>query len=127
MAEAVLDASAALAFLRNEPGAAEVAAIANRAIMSCANASEVMGKLIARGSSADDAARVLDLIPCVIVGIDIETGIEAGRLATITTPRGLSLGDRLCIALARRAGLPVLTADRPWAELDLGGDVRLIR
>ncbi|MBS0296316.1 MAG: type II toxin-antitoxin system VapC family toxin [Proteobacteria bacterium] len=127
MAEAVLDASAALAFLRNEPGAEVVAAIASRAIMSCANAAEVIGKLIARGATAEDAARALDLVPCVIVGIDVEMGLAAGRLASRTIPRGLSLGDRLCIALAQREGLPVLTTDRPWAELDLGVDVRLIR
>jgi len=38
-----------------------------------------------------------------------------------------SLGDRVCLALARRRGLPVLTTDKPWADLDLGIEVRLIR
>ncbi len=42
-------------------------------------------------------------------------------------PRGLSLGDRICLALAEREGLPVYTADPHWADLPLGIDIRVIR
>ena len=43
-----------------------------------------------------------------------------GLLAPLTKPFGLSLADRACLVLARRLGLPVVTADRAWAKLDLG-------
>ena len=39
----------------------------------------------------------------------------------------LSFGDRACLALARRLGLPALTAERAWAELDLGIPVEVFR
>ena len=41
--------------------------------------------------------------------------------------KGLSLGDRACLALASLTGRIVVTADRVWPELDLGIDIRLIR
>lgn len=44
-----------------------------------------------------------------------------------TKPFGLSLGDRACLALGMKMNLPVLTADRAWAKLDLGVQVNLLR
>jgi len=38
----------------------------------------------------------------------------AGRLRAVTTDHGLSLGDRFCLALAQRDGLPVWTSDQSW-------------
>lgn len=32
-----------------------------------------------------------------------------------------------CLALARRLGAPVYTADREWSGVDVGADVRMIR
>jgi ribonuclease VapC len=36
-------------------------------------------------------------------------------------PRGLSVGDRACIALAQRLRLPAITAEREWTRLDIAG------
>ena len=50
-------------------------------------------------------------------------------MRTLTDRIGLSLGDRFCLALARRTGLAALTADRAWSEVAeaLGIAVTLIR
>lgn len=40
---------------------------------------------------------------------------------------GLSLGDRACLALARQANLPALTADQAWVELRIGVEIRALR
>ena len=53
--------------------------------------------------------------------------LEAGWLRTVTRAAGLSLGDRACLALARREALPVVTADRAWQQLALDVPVELIR
>jgi len=53
--------------------------------------------------------------------------MEIARLRRLTRTRGLSICDRACLALAKRLGLPVVTADREWVSLDLGVVVTLIR
>lgn len=47
------------------------------------------------------------------------TEADAERAAGLWTPTGgLSLGDRCCLALARRLGASaILTADRAWSGL----------
>lgn len=52
-----------------------------------------------------------------IVPFDQQQAVIAGRLAGITRKAGLSLGDRSCLALAKRRGAEVLTADRPWVRI----------
>ena len=66
-------------------------------------------------------------LACAIVPVDAELGLRAGVLHAATRSRGLSLGDRICLALAEGEGVPALTADRAWADLDIGIEVSLIR
>ena len=51
----------------------------------------------------------------------------AAALWTLTRAAGLSFGDRSCLALASRLGVPVLTTDRAWAKVDVGVPIELIR
>ena len=62
-----------------------------------------------------------------IVPFDAELAYRAGMLRSATRPAGLSLGDRACLALAERLGLPALTADRAWGALQVGIPVDVIR
>jgi PIN domain nuclease of toxin-antitoxin system len=48
-------------------------------------------------------------------------------LTPLTRGRGLSFGDRACLATARLLKVPALTADRNWRIPKLGVVVRLIR
>ena len=52
---------------------------------------------------------------------------ESVRLRSVTKSKGLSLGDRACLALAVLEKAEVLTTDRIWAELDIGCDIQVIR
>jgi PIN domain nuclease of toxin-antitoxin system len=46
-----------------------------------------------------------------------------------TRRAGLSFGDRVCLALAKREGLPAVTADSAWTRIAdaVGVKVQLIR
>ncbi|MGH3902923.1 MAG: PIN domain-containing protein [Pseudonocardiaceae bacterium] len=52
---------------------------------------------------------------------------HAAKLYPLTSTRGLSLGDRACLAVAKRLDAMAVTADQAWTELDHGVEVRLIR
>jgi PIN domain nuclease of toxin-antitoxin system len=53
--------------------------------------------------------------------------VETGALIAETASKGLSLGDRACLALARVRSLPAVTADRSWSGVDVGVQIQLIR
>ncbi|HKR90107.1 MAG TPA: type II toxin-antitoxin system VapC family toxin [Phenylobacterium sp.] len=127
MAEAVLDASAVLAMVRNEPGGEHVREVLPRAVISAVNYAEIVTKLIDHGVSDSTAAEVVGDLDLEVVMLDAETAMEACLLRESTRRWGLSLGDRACLALARARGLPAVTADRSWASVDVGVEIVLIR
>lgn len=127
---AVLDASAYLAFLSGEPGAETVrGALAAGAAMSAVNLIEVGSKYLQWGGAEADLRTLLGNLPFEVVPLDEGLALDAALLAPITRSAGLSLGDRVCLALAARLGVPALTADRAWATVaaPTGIDVRLLR
>lgn len=127
MSEVVLDASALLAVLGNEPGAEAVEPVLADAVMTTVGLAEVLAKLVERGvpeHEGNDAVAGLDV---ALVDVDVPLARASARLRAATRPAGLSLGDRLCLALAELRQVPVLTADRAWATLGLPLDIRVIR
>jgi ribonuclease VapC len=128
-----LDASALLALLQNERGAEVVEhAIADGATISTVNLAEALSTMARKG--ADPATALATMTERGVIGgaITVEPftladAVEAARLRPLTANAGLSLGDRSCLALARRLGTPALTADQPWRGIDLPVEVRSIR
>ncbi len=127
MIEWVLDASAVLAAFYHEPGGEQVGHALPQSILSAVNACEVVTGLIGRGTPPDTASQMVRNLTCQPIAVDTELGLRAGQLIVLTRSKGLSLGDRICLALAEREGVPALTADRAWAELGLDIKVSLIR
>lgn len=127
MSDVVLDASAVLAVLNGEPGAGEVLPHLPGAYLSAVNAAEVAGKLVDGGLSPEQAGQSLDRLGARIVPFEIGDVVPVARIRTASRSAGLSLGDRVCLALAGRLGQPALTADRAWRGLGAGVQVRLIR
>ena len=127
MPEVVLDASALLSLLNAEPGAGVVAEALPGAIISTVNLSEVVAKLRDAGMPEKAIRQALQGLGLEIIPFDEEQAYEAGLLRAATKATGLSLGDRGCLSLAQRLGLPALTADRTWLDLSVEAKVRVIR
>ncbi len=123
----VLDASAVLAVLRGEQGRERVVEVLGNAVASTVNYAEVIANLVMRGLPPAIARVQFEALRIATIPFDDEQAVETGNLRRYTHQYGLSLADRACLALARLRQLQVLTADRTWAELKIGIDVRVIR
>jgi len=113
----VLDASALLALLLQEPGADRVKAALDGAAVAAMNLAEVVSHDAKLGAARPDIGALLRPLPIRVVPVDAALSYDAGMLRRITLERRLSLGDRYCLALARREGVPALTAERRWPEI----------
>jgi PIN domain nuclease of toxin-antitoxin system len=122
-----LDSSAVLALIFGEPGGDRVARVVGEAVISAVNLSEIIAKLVESGYRDDEAERAVDGFLPSVMPFDVPLAIDTGTLRRGTRQKGLSLGDRACLALARREDVRVLTADRAWADLDIGVEIEVIR
>lgn len=124
----VLDASAVIALVKNEPGAERVATSLHSSAMGTANWCEVAGKLIDAGKPIDTTLNLLESADVTFEDVTLLDAQLAATLRQHSWARHLSLGDRLCLALAHRLGATVLTSDRAWESVDLPGvQIELLR
>lgn len=127
----VLDASAVLACLAEESGSGIVQERLENA--DCYISSVILGEIVARGSrvSVEHATRLAHLTKSMnitVVAFDEAQAIASGLLEPVTRKKGLSLGDRACLALAQQLeAAEVLTADKVWLELGLQLNIINIR
>lgn len=112
----LLDASALLCLINDEPGAARVASALPSSAISAINLAEVVSKLNDLGADAETARVLLAPLHLAVVPFDESASFATGALRAATRRRGLSLGDRACLALARSLGATALTTDRAWRE-----------
>ena len=119
----VLDASALLAALNEEPGAQSIQAVLDEAQISAVNLSEVVAKLQDRGVPDAEIDEILIDLDLRVAPFDADQAVRAGKLRAMTRSQGLSLGDRACLALAASTGATALTTDKAWTNLTL--DVRI--
>lgn len=130
MSKVVLDTSAILAILHEEPGAEYFERhfdLLDNATMSTVNVAEAYGKLVAGGMGTDEAWDAVTAPLPDIVTFDREQARIAGWLLPQTRRLGLSLGDRACLALGIALKAPVYTADRAWKNLKVDVRIHVIR
>ena len=125
----VVDASAVMALMLAETRADVVMRVVRGSLMSAVNVSECCARGVERGASAEAVLALLKTYELSVMPFDLTLAVDAARLREPTRSQGLSLGDRACLSLALRHGLPIMTSDRRMATIDpaLGVDVRLIR
>jgi len=111
----VLDASAILAFVQDEDGADVVeAALGDEPRCGAANWSEVAQKVLGAGRDWDLVRALLVSYGLRIEAVEVSDAEWAAR--RWRRGEGLSLADRLCLALAERVDSDVLTADTAWGS-----------
>ncbi len=124
----VLDASALLAVIFEEPGSASVAKVLSFCCLSGVNYAEVLTRIVREGLPPAEAIRKLAALKLTVIPWDQELAEAAADLGPLAKTHGLSLGDRACLATARSLGHPVLTTERSWRRLPkLGIEIQFIR
>jgi ribonuclease VapC len=123
----VLDASAVLALIQNEPGSVKLRGAMGAALLSSVNLCEIHSKLILKGLAATESWNRIEALQCDVRAFTADQGKLAAELIPATRPFGLSLGDRACLALAMERKAKVYTADRNWKNLSLGIEIEVIR
>ena len=114
----LLDASALLAVIFNEPGSEQVAEILDDCRIHALNLAEAMRKLVSLGKPADEViAQISALELDVVEHLGMEEVHAIARLAPEARRLGLSLGDCVCLVVAKAEGATAVTAERRWSEL----------
>jgi ribonuclease VapC len=121
----LLDASALLALVQEEPAGKDVEPVLDRAAIHAVNLVEVITKLIQNGL-ADAVPLLAKLGIEVISELDAEQAEACGRLHAGSRKFGLSLGDCVCLTMARAKKLVAVTKEKIWEEAVKGWDIRVL-
>lgn len=121
----IIDASALLALLQDEPGADDVRL--DGSVMNGVNFSEVVQKSLVRGKPVQDLLAELRLLGLEVAAFTPEEGLVAAELYAETRGSGLSMADRACLATAKLRNGVAVTADHAWVDIDHGVPVKFIR
>jgi ribonuclease VapC len=129
MYKAVIDASALLAFLKDESTPLhELESLLPKSIMSSVNACEVATVMARLGIPSEEVKGLIEETIGEVIPFAKEHYVLAAKLWSTTKPYGLSLGDRACLSLAQYMNLPVFTADQIWAKLEIENlQINLVR
>ena len=123
----VADASAVLAALKRERFDKVDPLRLVRSGISAVNLCEVLTKLAADGLTQEQAEAAVSVLDLRVFPFERRLAGVAAELWRVTRRAGLSLGDRACLALGAQLECAVVTADRAWADLDIGVEVLLLR
>lgn len=95
-------------------------------VVTAANWGEILQKARQYGGDPQEVGLLLRSLGVEIVDITRVDGETAAAIWERKAP--LSLGDWLCLAVAIRLRLPVLTTDRLWGKASIEGvDVEVLR
>lgn len=113
-AEYVLDSTALIAVVEQEPGYERVVGLLHNATISAVNLAETINKLVGRGSPAGTVREVLMRLELAVEDWSQDMAYNSAEFTPFNKSHGLSLGDRACLTLAKRLHATAVTADRTW-------------
>lgn len=125
----VFDSSAILAVLRAETGADVVINHLDYGIISAVNLGEVVQVQLRGGHLKAEIEETFGALGVAVAVVDAELAVVAAEMRATALAKGLSQGDCICLALAKRERVAALTGDRKWLEVAdaLGVEVKLFR
>lgn len=85
--------------------------------MSAVNVAEVSIYYVRQGNPASLVQAMIQRLGIHVIAADQELAYAAAELEPFTRSRGLSLGDRFCLALTRRLDAVALTSDQAWRDI----------
>ncbi|MDE3015869.1 MAG: type II toxin-antitoxin system VapC family toxin [Pseudomonadota bacterium] len=126
--ETLLDASAFVAAVLNEPGADMVEdRVDEGAAISSVNLAESISKLLYYDYTLEEIQAAVEDMRLRVIPFDKSQSFLISVFQPYIKSHNLSLADRACLAVALEGGYTVLTTDRPWKKLPLDVPVQLIR
>jgi len=108
----VFDASAVLALMQNETGAARLERVRGDAMVSAVTVAEVLAKLVGKGMPQKAAVAALDALHLEVAGFDPPAAV----LSAAYVAKDVSLGDRCFLACTHGSGTG-WTADHDLARI----------
>ena len=127
MGRFVMDASAVIAVLREEPGAEQVIPHLFGSLISTVNLAEVFCKSQSRGILPATDALTIQQMKLEVVPFDAEQAQLLANILPKTLGSSVGFADRACMALAMQQQMPALTGDRDWLKHDAGVEIQLFR
>ncbi len=126
----LLDASAALAYLLDEPGGKLVRQNLASSVMTTVNLIEAIRRL-RRDFDGEQTKAIYSAFTARLKGVEdvkLEDVLKASEIyAEFQKSHNISLGDAVCLAVGFRLKAEVWTADAIWASLSNVGKVKIVR
>ena len=117
----VLDSAAVLAVILDEPGAGRVRSAFPQGVISAATLAEVLTKVVRKGLDLQGGVERIDGFGLQVHPVeDVHAVLAADIYSKAPRELDLSLGDRLCIALAMTLRCELLTSDGGMLRYDAG-------
>lgn len=127
VSEFVLDASAVIGVLRNEPGADYVVERGRGALISSVNVAEVIFHPDVAHANLERVEALFRAMHLREVPFDRQQAETLALIHPRTLGSSVGFADRACMALAMQQGIPALTGDRDWVKHDVGVAIELFR
>jgi ribonuclease VapC len=126
--EYVMDSTALIAVVYQEPGYERVVEILDKSAISAVNLAEIINKLILRGSPAEAVRHALLKLELTVEDWTDDLAYRSAEFTPFTKSHGLSLGDRACLTLAKQLHATAVTSDRTWRRMpSLGVPIMIFR